>query len=318
MSIRLLFVLVLGYVVGASPSDASVDSTIRIVYWDLVGMSTSQSNESAITRVVDHLQPDVLIVQHLPRASDTGVFGSAFRRTHDTASVDILYAGSSDLFALVNGAKGRMSYSGMFGLPGANQYSIGVSVDSTKSYSIVVANWPDAVSVDSGGSHVEPAEALLVMAKTGEEDGESAGRVIAVGTFHASSSSDDGLSVYVKHRDYLSSPLVDISGAQGQWDSVEQRSSLHTSSTRSGLVRRTSMALLSESLLADVRSWFVAGNDGSHFGRSVSSGINDSVPQGVASDLESISESLPIVVDIAINGTLSVVEIPKIDALDLL
>ncbi len=78
------------------------------------------------------------------------------------------------------------------------------------------------------------------------------------------------------------------------------------------------MALLSESLLADVRSWFVAGNDGNHFGRSVSSGINDSVPQQVASDLESISESLPIVIDIALNGTLSVVEVPKIDALDLL
>ncbi len=56
-------------------------------------------------------------------------------------------------------------------MPGANQYAIGVSVDSTKAYSIVVANWPDPASVDSGVSHVDPAESLLVMAKNGEVDG---------------------------------------------------------------------------------------------------------------------------------------------------
>lgn len=283
------------------------ESRLRIMYWDLSGMEMDQTRREAIESVIKATAPDILVVQYLTDIADTGVVMSAFRETHTVVHDPFVYS-SSDGMMIVGNDKVAVPKRTSIG-PGMYGTQIGLSFQLASGgwYALLVANWSQLTGEAGMVAHVDNASYLFSIANGAEQTDNCEGRIVVVGTFNAASSSDSGLR-YLSYDGFLRSPLVDIAQAEGRWDSVESFAHLHTSSTTAGLTTRSTMAMVSQALLENVRSWFIPGNDGKHYGRSVASGTNDSVSAEMARYLEIASSSLPIVIDIDTQPVSSVFE----------
>lgn len=296
--------------------NGQIDSLLQIMYWDMAGGEINSERIRAIESVVVAVAPDVLIVQYLPNPSDADIVLDAMTRVIDSEIQRALYSPALGLLMLVNKSRAIALETLTVPQGARTQHGIGIRVGSDWCLGILVANWLRTEPGSASLSHYESGIDLLAMAGSIESDDQCDGRVIVVGTFYATHSRDTGL-VMLADSVFLSSPVVDIAGAQGNWDSVATYSSLHTASTSSGLTERTSMVLTSESLLDRVISWFVFGNDGDHYGRSVTDGVNGAVSAELARDLQVASRTLPIVIDIDVRAVSSVREDYVADSLNL-
>ncbi len=316
MRFYMIILIVCGFV-GLNISAYSQDKgRLRVMYWDLSGASLDQTRSQALTNVIKSMAPDILVVQYLSDVADTGVVMSAFRESHATVYNPFTYSFSSGMMIVGNDKLAvpvRTSIApGTYG----TQTGLSFQLASGGWYAILVANWVQLPGDTGMVAHFDNATYLFSMAHNAEENDSCEGRIVVVGTFNGASSSDSGLQ-YLTYDGFLRSPLVDIAQAEGHWDSVESFAHLHTSSTATGLTTRSTMAMVSQALLGSIRSWFILGNDGKHYGRSITNGGNDSVSTEMAQYLERASPTLPIIIDIDTQSISSVSEYHTIDSLDL-
>ena len=105
--------------------------------------------------------------------------------------------------------------------------------------------------------------------------------------------------------------------SNGNWHNNSSFASIHTQSTRTsgnchsggGLDDRFDHILCSEEVIeGDAQityapnSYYAVGNDGNHFNNAINSGTNYSVSSAVLSALYALSDHLPVIVDIEIEG----------------
>lgn len=315
MHVNVVQLIVCGIVCLNVAAYSQDENRLRIMYWDLSGTEVDQARREAIKSVIKGTAPDILVVQYL--RADTGVVMSAFRETHAVVREPLVYSSSSQMM-IVSNDKLAVPKRTSIG-PGTYGTQIGLSfrLASGGWYALLVANWSQLTGEAGMIAHLDNASYLFSIANGAEKYDNCAGRIVVVGTFNAASSSDSGLQ-YLSYDGFLRSPLVDIAQVEGRWDSVESFAHLQTSSTTEGLTVRSTMAMVSQALLENVRSWFILGNDGKHYGRSVTSGANDSVSAEMARYLELASPNLPIVIDIDTGPVSSVFEYEgDADSLDL-
>ncbi len=105
--------------------------------------------------------------------------------------------------------------------------------------------------------------------------------------------------------------------SNGNWHNNSSFASIHTQSTRTsgnchsggGLDDRFDHILCSEEVIeGDAQityapnSYFAVGNDGNHFNNAINSGTNYSVSSAVLSALYALSDHLPVIIDVEIEG----------------
>lgn len=271
--------------------------TLTFVQWELNSIS-NEDRTGAIRAVLTRLQPDALVLTGITNLADTAVAFAWFRDAEGFNSVDFAWFIGARMLVLTRQRQLDIQRVGLLASAGRLQVSVKMRSAAGYCYPLVVANWHKVESGASDSSHRKSATDLLTLAGV-LEDGEVGcrERIFVMGTFYSGSSSDSGLQLLRDQR-FLKEPLIDLADVEGVWDSTEEYTQLHTTSTTKGIQSRDAMILVSASVVDYVASWSVFGNDGAHFSVPLSVGAHRSLSPEMVGYLQSASETLPVVLQL--------------------
>ncbi len=271
--------------------------TLTFVHWELNSVS-NEDRAGAIRAVLTRLQPDALVLTGITNLADTAVAFAWFRDAEGFDSVDFTWFIGARMLVLTRQRQLDIQSFGLLASAGRLQVSVKMRSAAGYCYPLVVANWHKVESGASDSSHRKSAIDLLTLA--GDLEDEEVGcreRIFVMGTFYSGSSSDSGLQL-LRDQSFLREPLVDLADVEGVWDSTAEHAQLHTTSTTKGIQRRSAMALVSASVVDNVASWSVFGNDGAHFSVPLSMGPHRSLSPEMVGYLQLASETLPVVLQL--------------------
>ena len=151
--------------------------------------------------------------------------------------------------------------------------------------------------------------------------------VLIMGDFNMYGASESGYKLltqtYSNPQICFIDPLYSVGGV-GEWNNNNQYAPFHTQSTRSysdecfssgGLDDRFDFILMADEIAFSYNhlryvqgSYKAIGNDGRHFNQSVDQGVNSAVPAEIAEALFDASDHLPVMMKIAVDAHLGVLE----------
>ena len=335
--VRLSFLLVLSFL---TLNSVAQDRTVRLMTYNLLnyrnttsyctGSNNSSSNkEGHLETIIGEIEPHVVVMNEIGSNPNnlTYLLNNAFNTVSATnwAMANHVHNGFS---SLVNGVAYRSDILGI-----TNQWAITKDVDNNalvRAIDIVRFYYKDALL--QGNSDTATFVVIGAHFKAGNSSSDAAQRnqaataivdwidahnfenVFLMGDLNTYSSNESSFQSLIGGNTFrFEDPIT----SNGNWHNNSSFASIHTQSTRTsgnchsggGLDDRFDHILCSEDVIeGDAQityapnSYFAVGNDGNHFNNAINSGTNYSVSSAVLTALYSLSDHLPVIVDIEIDG----------------
>ena len=335
--VRLSFLLVLSFL---TLNSVAQDRTVRLMTYNILnyrnttsyctGSNNSSSNkEGHLETIIGEIEPHVVVMNEIGSNPNnlTYLLNNAFNTGSATnwAMVNHVHNGFS---SLVNGVAYRSDVLGI-----TNQWAITKDADNNslvRAIDIVRFYYKDALLQGNSdtatfvviGAHFKAGNTSSDAAQRNQAataivdwiDGHSFENIFLLGDLNTYSSNESAFQSLIGGNTFrFEDPIT----SNGNWHNNSNFASIHTQSTRTsgnchsggGLDDRFDHILCSEEVIeGDAQityapnSYFAVGNDGNHFNNAINSGSNYSVSSAVLSALYALSDHLPVIIDIEIEG----------------
>lgn len=316
------------------------DRTVRLMTYNLLNYrnttsyctgsnNNSSSKEGHLETIISEIEPHVVVMNEIGSNPNnlTYLLNNAFNTGSTThwAMANHVHNGFS---SLVNGVAYRSDILGI-----TNQWAITKDADNNalvRAIDIVRFFYKDALL--QGNSDTATFVVIGAHFKAGNTSSDGAERnkaataiidwvdahnfenVFLLGDLNTYSSNEASFQSLIGGNTFrFEDPIT----SNGNWHNNSSFASIHTQSTRTsgnchsggGLDDRFDHILCSEAIIEGdeqityaPNSYFAVGNDGNHFNNAINSGTNYSVSSAVLSALYALSDHLPVIVDIEIEG----------------
>ena len=321
-------------------SSVAQDRTIRLMTYNLLNYrnttsyctgsnNSSSSKEGHLETIIDEIAPHAVVLNELGSNPNnlTYLLNNAFNTGTTThwAMANHVHNGFS---SLVNGVAYRNDILGI-----ANQWAITKDADNNslvRAIDIVRFYYKDALL--QGNSDTATFVVIGAHFKAGNTSSDAAERnkaataiidwidahnfdnIFLLGDLNTYTSNEASFQSLIGGNSFrFEDPIT----SNGNWHNNSSFASIHTQSTRTsgnchsggGLDDRFDHILCSEEVIeGDAQityapnSYFAVGNDGNHFNNAINSGTNYSVSSAVLSALYALSDHLPVIIDVEIEG----------------
>lgn len=335
--VRLSFLLVLSIL---TLNSVAQDRTVRLMTYNILNYrnttsyctssnNSSSNKEGHLETIISEIEPHVVVMNEIGSNPNnlTYLLNNAFNTGSATnwAMANHVHNGFS---SLVNGVAYRSDVLGI-----TNQWAITKDADNNslvRAIDIVRFYYKDALL--QGNSDTATFVVIGAHFKAGNSSSDAAQRnqaataivdwidahnfenVFLLGDLNTYSSNESSFQSLIGGNTFrFEDPIT----SNGNWHNNSNFASIHTQSTRTsgnchsggGLDDRFDHILCSEEVIeGDAQityapnSYFAIGNDGNHFNNAINSGTNYSVSSAVLSALYALSDHLPVIVDIEIEG----------------
>lgn len=335
LSIKILLILC---VLAPFSGSGFAQSSIKVMHYNLLffgdcdGVSTSDKYQWLGT-ILEHVQPDIFTVNELlpQTAYINGIKALSFDYTDDIDAYPYTNQANSNivntlfynetLFQPVNAQPEVISNS----LRDINAYrmiylpSITGGLTDTIFITCIVAHFK--ASQGSSERAQRNAAATSIMSYLANVPDEE--YVLVMGDMNVYSNQEDAFQTLV-NGSVVSERLIDVTGTNTTGWSGAGNAKYHTQSTRrsnpgcgssGGMDDRFDILLASQSLIAqgsDIRidssSYVALGNNGQNYDQELGCSGNNSVPFEVCLALKQMSDHLPVVADLIVDGSVAVDE----------
>lgn len=321
-------------------SSVAQDRTIRLMTYNLLNYrnttsyctgsnNSSSSKEGHLETIIDEIAPHAVVLNEIGSNPNnlTYLLNNAFNTGTTThwAMANHVHNGFS---SLVNGVAYRNDILGI-----ANQWAITKDADNNalvRAIDIVRFYYKDALL--QGNSDTATFVVIGAHFKAGNTSSDAAERnkaataiidwidahnfdnIFLLGDLNTYTSNEASFQSLIGGNSFrFEDPIT----SNGNWHNNSSFASIHTQSTRTsgnchsggGLDDRFDHILCSEEVIeGDAQityapnSYFAVGNDGNHFNNAINSGTNYSVSSAVLSALYALSDHLPVIIDVEIEG----------------
>ena len=321
-------------------SSVAQDRTIRLMTYNLLNYrnttsyctgsnNSSSSKEGHLETIIDEIAPHAVVLNEIGSNPNnlTYLLNNAFNTGTIThwAMANHVHNGFS---SLVNGVAYRNDILGI-----ANQWAITKDADNNalvRAIDIVRFYYKDALL--QGNSDTATFVVIGAHFKAGNTSSDAAERnkaataiidwidahnfdnIFLLGDLNTYTSNEASFQSLIGGNSFrFEDPIT----SNGNWHNNSSFASIHTQSTRTsgnchsggGLDDRFDHILCSEEVIeGDAQityapnSYFAVGNDGNHFNNAINSGTNYSVSSAVLSALYALSDHLPVIIDVEIEG----------------
>lgn len=321
-------------------SSVAQDRTIRLMTYNLLNYrnttsyctgsnNSSSSKEGHLETIIDEIAPHAVVLNEIGSNPNnlTYLLNNAFNTGTTThwAMANHVHNGFS---SLVNGVAYRNDILGI-----ANQWAITKDADNNslvRAIDIVRFYYKDALLQGNSdtatfvviGAHFKAGNTSSDAAERNKAataiidwiDAHSFDNIFLLGDLNTYTSNEASFQSLIGGNSFrFEDPIT----SNGNWHNNSSFASIHTQSTRTsgnchsggGLDDRFDHILCSEEVIeGDAQityapnSYFAVGNDGNHFNNAINSGTNYSVSSAVLSALYALSDHLPVIIDIEIEG----------------
>ena len=321
-------------------SSVAQDRTIRLMTYNLLNYrnttsyctgsnNSSSSKEGHLETIIDEIAPHAVVLNEIGSNPNnlTYLLNNAFNTGTTThwAMANHVHNGFS---SLVNGVAYRNDILGI-----ANQWAITKDADNNalvRAIDIVRFYYKDALL--QGNSDTATFVVIGAHFKAGNTSSDAAERnkaataiidwidahnfdnIFLLGDLNTYTSNEASFQSLIGGNSFrFEDPIT----SNGNWHNNSSFASIHTQSTRTsgnchsggGLDDRFDHILCSEEVIEgdaqitySPNSYFAVGNDGNHFNNAINSGTNYSVSIAVLSALYALSDHLPVIIDVEIEG----------------
>ena len=321
-------------------SSVAQDRTIRLMTYNLLNYrnttsyctgsnNSSSSKEGHLETIIDEIAPHAVVLNEIGSNPNnlTYLLNNAFNTGTTThwAMANHVHNGFS---SLVNGVAYRNDILGI-----ANQWAITKDADNNalvRAIDIVRFYYKDALL--QGNSDTATFVVIGAHFKAGNTSSDATERnkaataiidwidahnfdnIFLLGDLNTYTSNEASFQSLIGGNSFrFEDPIT----SNGNWHNNSSFASIHTQSTRTsgnchsggGLDDRFDHILCSEEVIeGDAQityapnSYFAVGNDGNHFNNAINSGTNYSVSSAVLSALYALSDHLPVIIDVEIEG----------------
>lgn len=321
-------------------SSVAQDRTIRLMTYNLLNYrnttsyctgsnNSSSSKEGHLETIIDEIAPHAVVLNEIGSNPNnlTYLLNNAFNTGTTThwAMANHVHNGFS---SLVNGVAYRNDILGI-----ANQWAITKDADNNalvRAIDIVRFYYRDALL--QGNSDTATFVVIGAHFKAGNTSSDATERnkaataiidwidahnfdnIFLLGDLNTYTSNEASFQSLIGGNSFrFEDPIT----SNGNWHNNSSFASIHTQSTRTsgnchsggGLDDRFDHILCSEEVIeGDAQityapnSYFAVGNDGNHFNNAINSGTNYSVSSAVLSALYALSDHLPVIIDVEIEG----------------
>ncbi|MCH1533879.1 MAG: T9SS type A sorting domain-containing protein [Schleiferiaceae bacterium] len=321
-------------------SSVAQDRTIRLMTYNLLNYrnttsyctgsnNSSSSKEGHLETIIDEIAPHAVVLNEIGSNPNnlTYLLNNAFNTGTTThwAMANHVHNGFS---SLVNGVAYRNDILGI-----ANQWAITKDADNNslvRAIDIVRFYYKDALL--QGNSDTATFVVIGAHFKAGNTSSDAAERnkaataiidwidahnfdnIFLLGDLNTYTSNEASFQSLIGGNSFrFEDPIT----SNGNWHNNSSFASIHTQSTRTsgnchsggGLDDRFDHILCSEEVIEgdaqitySPNSYFAVGNDGNHFNNAINSGTNYSVSSAVLSALYALSDHLPVIIDVEIEG----------------
>jgi endonuclease/exonuclease/phosphatase family metal-dependent hydrolase len=295
------FVLLLFFTLQLSAQEKAIIMTYNVLNYP---GSTSTIRNPEFKKIIDEVQPDILVVQEILSQSGVDEFLSDVLTSSNYSAGTFINGSDTDNAIFYNDSL----FTFLSNIPistdlrDINEFKLvhNIVEDTLYIYSV-------HLKASQGSSNVTKRLAEVNQLRMFSDKLPVNSYFIVLGDFNIYSSSEPG---YQRLLDHSSSGfVVDPINSPGSWHNNAAFSSIHTQSTRlrqfgggatGGLDDRFDMILISQSIMNDggityvPNSYTTFGNDGNHFNDSINVLPNTSVSKSIADALHNSSDHLPV------------------------
>ncbi len=315
---RFLAILSVGLLTLAGQSlCAQTNDTVRVMTYNLLNYpgNNSATRNPEFRKILHYVNPDILVVQEMISAAGVSGFLS-----------NVLNSGQPGTYASAPFMDGPDTDNALFYKPSLFSF-----IDTTVLHTQLrdIAGYqlrPAGVSADSVdlrfySCHLKASQGFeqdrFAEADTLRNHLNSLPDglfMITMGDMNLYTSTEPAYQELIGSQSDNSGRLYDPINAPGDWNNNGAFAGVHTQSTRTdnlgdggatgGLDDRFDFMLLSYAFQSGSRWHYVngtyteVGNDGNHFNLSVNSGANTAVPDSIANALHTVSDHLPVYLDL--------------------
>ena len=293
--------------------------------------NSSSGKESGIHTIVDYAQPDLIVFNEVGYSANnpTYLLNNALNTggTTSWATAPHTHNGFSSLVNCVAYNSDRLQIGGQWTITkdlsnnslvrliDVVQFQLidslwtGATYEDTTDFYIIAAHFKAGNTTADAADRADAADAIIDWIENTLGTSEPH-NIFVMGDLNTYTSSEDSYQALVGGSGYR---LEDPISSSGNWHNNGSFAAIHTQSTSTtsdcksggGLDDRLDHILMSESvgegdngLTYAPNTYITVGNDGNHFNSSVNSGTNYSASSSVISALASVSDHLPVIMDV--------------------